>query len=83
MKTKISDLREHLFETIEALKCDKNPMPIDRAKAIAEVAGVIVESAKAEVMFIRATNSRSMTDFIPVEESPKPAIENKRPPARS
>jgi hypothetical protein len=48
-KNKITDLRNHLFETIEALKDKEDPMDIGRARAIADVAGVIVESAKVEV----------------------------------
>jgi tRNA C32,U32 (ribose-2'-O)-methylase TrmJ len=51
MKNKIEDLRNHLFETIEMLKDDEKPMEIDRAKAISDVAGTIIESAKVEVRF--------------------------------
>jgi hypothetical protein len=46
MRNKIDDLRNHLFETLEALKDDEKPMDLDRARAVAEVAKVIVESAK-------------------------------------
>jgi hypothetical protein len=49
MKTKSSDLREHLFATLEGLLDDENPLDINRAKAVAEVGKVIVESAKVEV----------------------------------
>ncbi|MBW7935226.1 MAG: hypothetical protein H3C62_16790 [Gemmatimonadaceae bacterium] len=52
MKNKISDLRNHLFETLEALKDEDKPMEIERATAIANVARVIVDSAKAEVQFL-------------------------------
>ena len=48
-KTKISDLREHLFATLEALQDEDRPMELDRAKTIAEVGKVIIESAKVEV----------------------------------
>lgn len=44
MKNKIDDLRNHLFETLEALKDDEKPMPLDRALAIAEVAKVRAKS---------------------------------------
>ena len=66
MKNKIEDLRNHLFETLEMLKDDENPMDIDRAKAIAQVAGVMVESAKAEVKFLEAVGGQSGSDFIPL-----------------
>jgi hypothetical protein len=56
-KNKITDLRDHLFETIEMLKDDENKtMSIDKAKAIAEVSQVIINTAKLEIEFIRATD---------------------------
>lgn len=69
VKNKITDLRNHLFETIEGLLDQDKPMEIDRAKAVAEVAQVIVNSAKIEVEFVRATN-KAGTGFIE-EEKPK------------
>ena len=54
MKNKMTDLRNHLFATLEALQDPDKPMDIDRAKAIAEVGKVLVDSAKVEVMFINA-----------------------------
>lgn len=67
MKNKIEDLRNHLFATLESLQDDENPMDINRAKAIADVAQVIVNSAKIEVDFIRATGRDGGTGFIPEE----------------
>jgi hypothetical protein len=55
-RNKIQDLRDHLFETIEQLKEGDNKMPIERAKTIAEVAQVIINTAKLEIDFIRATD---------------------------
>lgn len=54
MKNKLSDLRNHLFATLEALQDPEKPMDIERANAIAEVGKVLVDSAKVEVMFIKA-----------------------------
>lgn len=68
MKNKIDDLRNHLFETIEALKDDDKPMDIARAAAIADVAKVIVESAKVEVLFLKTTGALKSTDFLPSGE---------------
>lgn len=61
-RDKIQDLRHHLFETIEMLK-DKE-IDIATAKAIAEVSQVIVNTAKVEIQFIRATESNKDTGFI-------------------
>ena len=65
-RDKIQDLRLHLFETIEMLK-DKE-MDIATAKAISNVAQVIVNSAKIEVQFIKATQSTQDTGFIQLEK---------------
>jgi hypothetical protein len=55
MKNKIEDLRNHLFVAIEALLDEENPMDIDRAKAVADVAQVMINSAKVEVEFMKTT----------------------------
>lgn len=64
-KNKIDDLRNHLFETLEALKDKDEPMDLDRARAVAEVAKVIVESAKVEVSFLKVTGAVRSTTFLP------------------
>lgn len=70
MKNKIEDLRNHLFMALEALADKADPMPIERAKAIAEVGQVIVNSAKVECDFIKATGQANGTGFI----DPKPQV---------
>ena len=67
MKNKIEDLRNQLFATIEALNDPEKPMDIERAKAIADVAQVIVNSAKVEVEFIRALNADQASEFMQIE----------------
>lgn len=51
----ISQLREHLLKTLEALRDRENPMDPVRAKAVAEVASVVVDTAKVEVDYLRVT----------------------------
>lgn len=70
MKNKIDSLRDHLFATLEALSDTENPMDIDRARAIADVARVVVDSAKAEVEFMKVTGARNGTGFIPTSDLP-------------
>lgn len=53
-KNTLTDLRNHLFETIERLKDKDEPMDLSRAHAISEVAQTIINSAKVEVQFIAA-----------------------------
>ena len=76
-KTKIEDLRDHLFETLEALKDDEKPMDLDRARAVADVARVIIDTAKVEVEFTKvvheATGDLRGSSFLPAPaEAPAP-----------
>lgn len=51
----ISELREHLMATLAGLRDRENPMEPDRARAVAQVAGVLVDTARVEVDYIKAT----------------------------
>lgn len=75
MKNKIEDLRNHLFATLEALQDNDNPMDINRAKAISEVAQTIINSAKVEVQYLDTIGGANGTGFIPEQprELQKPA----------
>lgn len=53
MAKTLDDLREHLFATLDALRDTKAPMDIARAKAISNVAQTVINSAKAEIDFVR------------------------------
>lgn len=65
----IDALRDHLFDTIKALKDKDKPMDIDRAKAITQVASVIVDSARTEVELVRVTGGMG-SGFIPIKSNP-------------
>lgn len=71
MKNKIEDLRNHLFATLEDLRDAEKPMDIDRAKAIADVAQVIVNSAKVENDHIKLTGSIGSGFIERVDSAPK------------
>lgn len=71
MKNKIEDLRNHLFATLEDLRDKDKPLDIKRAQAIANVANVIVDSAKAEMQFMKLTGSEG-SGFIPAEKKLPP-----------
>lgn len=51
----ISELRQHLMDTLASLRDREHPMEPDRARAIPQVAGVLVDTAKVEVDYIKAT----------------------------
>ena len=64
-RNKIEDLRDHLFEIIEMLK--EGDMELEKAKAIADIAQVIVNSAKVEVDFIKVVHGNG-SGFIPLDK---------------
>ena len=72
-KNKIEDLRDHLFETLEALKDPDKPMELDRAKAICGVAKELIASAKIEVDFLKVTGAVEGSGFISSDRRLPPA----------
>ncbi len=64
----ITDLRKHLFDVLEQLKDKKNQMEIERARAIAEVAQTVINTAKVEVEYAKATSQAPASGFIPAEQ---------------
>lgn len=59
MKNGIEDLRNHLFAALEGLADKQEPMEIERAKAISEVAKTLIDSAKVEVELLKVTGGES------------------------
>lgn len=51
----INQLRQHLLDTLADLRNRENPMEPDRARAVAQVASVLVDTAKVEVDYLKAT----------------------------
>lgn len=56
MSNNINDLRQHLFDALKGLK-DKS-VDIETARAISDIAQVIVNTAKVEVDYAKATGSK-------------------------
>ena len=54
LKNTLADLRNHLFETLEELRDPASRMDTARARAICDVSGRIIDSAKVEVEMVRA-----------------------------
>jgi len=75
MSNTIEDLRKHLFETLEGLKDKEKPLDIERAKAVCDVAGKIIETAKVEVSYLNVVGGRG-SGFIP-----QGLLPGARPPA--
>lgn len=55
----INQLREHLLATLADLRNRENPMEPDRARAVAQVATVLVDTARVEVDYLKATGQDS------------------------
>jgi hypothetical protein len=51
----INQLRQHLLDTLADLRNRENPMEPDRARAVAQVASVLVDTAKVEVDYLKVT----------------------------
>lgn len=62
----ISELRDHLFATLRGLRDKDAPMDLDRARAISQVAGTIIDSARVEVEFAKVTGQQTTSGFLPV-----------------
>ena len=69
----ITSLREHLMQTLASLRDRENPMEPDRARAIGQVASVLIDSARVEVDYIKATGA-DRSGFL--EEPQPPQLEN-------
>lgn len=63
---KIQDLRNELFETLKNVKDGKTD--INQAKAVCDIAAVIIDSARAETEFVKLSDALSGSDFIPIEQ---------------
>ena len=58
----VNALRKHLFEAIEGIK--NKSISIEQAKAIAEISQVVVNSAKVEVDYAKATGTKTGSGFL-------------------
>lgn len=56
MSNNIESLRGHLFDALKGLK--DGSMDIDKAKAMSDIAQTIINSAKVEVEYAKATGSK-------------------------
>ena len=78
MKNKLSDLRNHLFATLESLTeahgdSLKMPIEIERAKAVSEVAQTIINSAKLELQYLELAGGENLkSEFL--DTKPAPAL---------
>jgi hypothetical protein len=72
IKNDINDVRSILFNTLHALGDKENPIDLDRARTIGDIAKVLVDTARVEVDFVKHTGSNG-SGFIP-EADPGPGV---------
>lgn len=72
----ITELRSVLFETLQSVKAGN--MEIDRAKAISELSQTIINTAKAEIDYAKATGADVCSGFI---EHQRPRLASNTAPA--
>ena len=51
----INQVRQHLLDTLADLRCPHRPMEPERARVVAQVAAVLVDTARVEVDYLKAT----------------------------
>jgi len=59
----ITLVRQQLLDTLTDLRNRDQPMDVDRARAVAQVASVLVDTAKVEVEYLKVTHS-DRSDFL-------------------
>lgn len=69
MENNIEELRSILFDTIREVK--NGTIDLDKAKAIENLSQTIINSAKVEVDYIRATDKTTGTSFLDKSEPKK------------
>lgn len=63
----MTQVRQSLLDTLADLRNRTNPMDIERAKAVAQVASVLVDTAKVENEYLKITGA-DRSDFL--EQAP-------------
>ena len=68
----INQVRQSLLDTLADLRNREQPMDIERAKAVATVASVLVDTAKVENEYLKITR-QDRSNFIetPVDQVPR------------
>lgn len=74
----IDTLRQHLMDTLADLRNKDKPMEPDRALAVAKVASVLVDTARVEIDFLKATG-RDQSNFLQAVPSGKSVDTNGLP----
>lgn len=72
----ITTLREHLFKAMQGVS--DGSMTVEKAKAVSDISQTIINSAKVEVDFIKASGKTSSSDNSFFKQALPPGITNIR-----
>lgn len=81
----INEVRQSLLDTLKDLRSKDQPMDIERAKAVATVASVLVDTARVENDYLKITgNDRSnflegAPDVVAIPQADGPSAHNPFP----
>ena len=85
----INQVRQSLLDTLADLRNRESPMDIERAKAVAHVAGVLVDTARVENEYLKITGQDKSNflettpdDVLGIPHSGVPAAHNPFPVVR-
>lgn len=75
----IAELRSHLFETLRGLRDKENPLDVQRARAVCDVAQQITDTARIELDLMKITKERVASDFLPPPDCDVPPVSGQLP----
>lgn len=82
----INDLRDILFEQIRDLSDKEKTPDIERARTIAAISQVMINSVKSEIEFYKTTGQKISSSFLPdqpedpeLEQTPAKSLTNPQP----
>ena len=66
MKNTMTDMRNHIFATIEGVLDPDNPLALDKARVVVSAAQTLINSAKVEVEFLGLFEEELRSQFLTV-----------------
>lgn len=75
----IAELRGHLFDTLRGLRDKDNPLDVQRARAVCDVAQQITDTARIEIELMKITKERVASNFLPPSDCDTPPVSGQLP----
>lgn len=75
----IADLRQHLFEQLEALSDPERKLDLRRMRLTVDIAELIIDAARVEVQFAAVVKGATDVPFIESQDPDHPSNKPERP----